>query len=67
MGLIVDHSDVKAHFVREWRRFLPAIISYGKTCTDKRIKEILCSLTDGGECSEWAWVISNTPLLQQFR
>ena len=33
MSLIVNRPDVKSTFVREWTKFVPAIIAYGEKST----------------------------------
>ena len=49
MCLIVDRKDVKTSFIREWEKFIPAIISYGQRSTKKSIVDILSSLDTMGK------------------
>ena len=48
MSLIVERPDVTASFMKEWTKFVPAIISYGEKSTKKSIEDLLVSLKDKG-------------------
>ena len=40
MCLIFDRKDVKTSLIREWEKFIPAIIAYGQHSSKKSIVDI---------------------------
>ena len=48
MGMITERSDVKECFIREWAKFVLAIIASGKKSAKLPIKTILADFNDAG-------------------
>ena len=38
MGLISGKADVKASFLKEWKKYVPAIVTYGKKRSVKNVQ-----------------------------
>ena len=48
MAMISEKPNVKGFFVRQWTKFIPAIIEYGEKSSRKNIQVILADLDDTG-------------------
>ena len=49
MAMVTERSDVKECFVREWEKFVPAIIACGKKCTKPSVKAIFTDIHESGK------------------
>ena len=48
MALISERPNIKALFIQQWVRFVPAIIEYAEKNSRKNIRLILADLDDTG-------------------
>lgn len=66
MRLIFSQTDVKAQFLTQWStKYVPAIITYGRSCSKKKIADCLTSLDELGwlnVASIIGSLIDSTPL-----
>ena len=46
--MITERGNVKDAFLREWARYVPAIISLGKKSSKKNIKEVVKNTHEEG-------------------
>ena len=44
---MMENTDKKAHFMKEWSKYVPAIISYGRKQTNRTLIGLLRNFNDG--------------------
>jgi len=44
---VMENTDKKAHFMKEWLKYVPAIISYGRKQTNRTLIGLLRNFNDG--------------------
>ena len=53
MGLINNQPDVRAQFLEQWSKFIPAIIAYGDSSSKSRVCSYVYDLDDCGTSTDW--------------
>ena len=48
LAMITERTNVKDAFLREWTRYVPAVISLGKKSSKKNIKEVIKNTREEG-------------------
>ena len=48
MGLIYDQCDIRVEFLKQWSKFVPAILSYGGSNSKKNFRKLLKDLDETG-------------------
>ena len=57
MGLINDQPDVRAQFLKQWSKFIPAIIAYGDSSSKRRVCSHVYDLDECGTSTNCSTIL----------
>lgn len=49
MGLIYDKSDVRIEFLKQWSKFVSAVLSYGENHSKRNVFKLVIDLDESGQ------------------
>ena len=57
MGLIVAKLHVKTHFLSQWTKYVPAILSYAEKSTKKNVLSQLTDIDEAGQYTLYLYYV----------